>query len=334
MIKNFTALLFFILAFGLIESTNAQAIITQWNFNSVPPDASNSTGSVNSSVGAGSIANIGGTCATFASGSANGGSSDPATIDNTGWGLTGWPAQGTGNKTAGIMFSASTVGHENITVSFDLRHSNTGPRHIQFQYTANISAANPAWIDFALDTATGADTWFTRSYNLSAISALNNNPNAGFRVVAAFDPSGNGYVASTSTSDYATTGTWRFDMITIKGTSIGGDVNPPVAQSYQVTTATTSFIKFNEAVTPATATNVANYSFSPSLTITNTSLSASGDTLFLTHSPLMNGQPYNLTVSGVKDLAANTMATKSFNVVFNASVPNLVLQKSFIHLMI
>jgi len=325
--KIFTRFLLAAPLFILMQSSLAQTVITQWNFNSVPPDGATGTGTTNPSTGAGTIISIGGVTASFASGAATGGSSDPApAADNTGWGLTGWPAQGTNNKTAGIRFLASTVGHTGIRVTFDLRHSNTGPRHIQLQYTTDATAATPVWVDFAIVAATGGDAWFNnRSFDLSAITALNNNPSAGFRVVAAFDPVGTGYLASNPASSYATTGTWRFDMVTVSGTSFGGDVTPPVAQSFQVTSSTTSFIKFSEAVTTTTATNIGNYVFNPALIISSATLSATNDTVFLTHAPFADGLPYTLAVSGVKDLAMNTMANTNFNTVFNGSLPNLVI---------
>ncbi len=326
MLKTFTqSFLSIILLTTLATITYSQTVITQWNFNSVPPDGATATGSISPSTGAGTLVNTSGAAATFASGIAGNGSSDPAATDNTGWSLTGWPAQGTNNKTIGIRFAVSTAGHTGISVTFDLRHSNTGPRHLTLQYTTDVTAATPTWVDFATTTTTAGDTWFPRSYNLSAITALNNNANAGFRVVAAFDPAGTAYLPSNPASSYATTGTWRFDMVTVKGTSAGSDVTPPVAQSFQVTSATTSFIKFSEAVTGATATNLANYLFSPALTISNATLSATNDTVFLTHVPLVNGQPYTLAVSGVQDLALNTMANTNFNTVFNGSLPNLVI---------
>ncbi|MCU0321909.1 MAG: hypothetical protein MUE72_05790 [Chitinophagaceae bacterium] len=283
MTKKFTHLLLSIVLLVVGNNLTAQTTITQWNFNSNPPDASTSTGSTNASTGAGTITNIGGTVTSFASGTSNGGSSDPATTDNTGLGLTTWPAQGTNNKTAGIQFSTSTVGFTGIIVTFDLRHSNTGPRHIQFQYTLDVTATTPVWVDFATDSATGGDAWAARSYNLATIGALNNNANAGFRVVATFSPTTSGYIASNTSSNYATSGTWRFDMLTVRGTTSGADIIAPIAQSYQFTGATTSFIKFSEPVSNATATNIANYVFAPALSINTATLSTSGDTLFLTH---------------------------------------------------
>ncbi len=321
--KKITPFLAFAALLFCLQALHAQSTITQWNFNSNPPDASNSTGSLVASVGNGTIASVSITTTTFNSGT---GSSDIATTDNTGMGLSGFPAQGTGNKTAGIQFSASTVNNTNIVITFDLRHSNTGPRHFTVQYCTDITSTTPVWVDFAEDSTLAGDVFVNdRTYNFSSITALNNNANAGFRVVASFRPTTSTYVAATSTSNYAATGTWRFDMVTIKGTSSGSDVVAPVAQLLKTTSSTTSFIKFSEAVTSATASVVGNYVFNPALTVTNASLSATGDTVFLTHNSLVNGQPYSVSVSNVKDAAGNTMDTANFNTIFNASTPNLVI---------
>ncbi len=218
-----TPLLALAALFFSVQAIQAQTTITQWNFNSNPVDASNSTGSNTASIGSGTIASVNITTTTFNSGS---GSSDIATTDNTGMGLSGFPAQGTGNKTAGIQFSASTVGYENISLSFDLRHSNTGPKHFTVQYTTDVTATTPVWVDFVEDSTMAGDAFVNnRTYNLSSVAALNNNAKAGFRIVASYRPSTSTYVAATSTSNYATTGTWRFDMVTINGGAQKGTVS-------------------------------------------------------------------------------------------------------------
>ncbi len=326
MIKTFTKPALVLLTVCITQLLHAQTVITQWNFNSNPPDGSATTGSTNPSVGTGTLTSIGGLTPSFASGSSNGGSSDPATTDNTGLGLTNWPAQGTANKTAGIQFAAATTGFQSIQVTFDLRHSNTGPAHLQLQYTTNISATTPVWTDFQGNAATGGDTWFARTYDLSAITALNNNPNAGFRVVSAFAPSTTAYTAATSSSNYAPGGTWRFDMLTVKGnTAAPTDVTPPVATSFKVTSATTSYIRFNEPLLGSSVGNMVNYAFTPALTVNTATLSATGDTIFLNHAPLVNGQAYALNVTGVQDLAGNSMAATGFNALFNGTTSGLVI---------
>ncbi len=200
----------------LAHSTAFAGIITQWNFNSVPPDASTGTGTIIPSIGAGTASLIGGTTSTFASGTSNGGSSDLAG-DNSGWNTTTYPATTSGNKTAGTQYLTSTAGFTGITVSYDLRHSNTSSRFETLQYT--IDGTN--YIDAATFTGAAGDTWFNgRSVDLSTIPGVNNNPLFGIRVVSSFDPAGSSYVASNSGSNYATTGTWRFDMVTVSGTAV------------------------------------------------------------------------------------------------------------------
>jgi len=304
----------------------AQTTITQWNFNSNPPDASTSSGSSTPSTGSGSSSTIGGVTSSFASGTSNGGSSDPATTDNTGYGLTNFPASGAGNKTAGYQFAVSTAGYQNIQINFDLRHSNTGSRFFTVQYTTNVTVGSPTWVDFATDSTTAGDIWTNnRTYNFTSVTALNNDSHAAFRIVSAFSPTTGNYVAATSTSSYATTGTWRLDMFTVKGTSAGADTTKPIAQLMRVNSATQSYIKFNEKMRDTQVSVTANYSFTPALTVSAASLSASKDTVFLTHASLVNGQNYTVKVFGLKDSSGNTMDTATFTILHNGSTPKLVI---------
>lgn len=201
----------------LAHSVVVADIVTQWNFNgasatTVPGGALAPT----ASLGAGTASLIGGTTASFASGIANGGSSDPVTTspNNFGWNTTTYPGLGGANKTAGAQFLVSTVGFENITVSYDLRHSNTSSRFEQLQYTLD----GTTWIDSTLFDGPAGDTWFNgRSATLTSITGANENPSFGIRVVAAYDPNGSNFAASNAGSTYAG-GTWRFDMVTVSGT--------------------------------------------------------------------------------------------------------------------
>jgi hypothetical protein len=306
-------------------SVQAQTNISQWNFNSNPVDASTSTGSSTPSIGSGTSSVIGGVAASFASGASNGGSSDPATTDNTGYSLTTFPASGAGNKTAGYQFAVSTAGYQNIQINFDLRHSNTGSRFFTVQYTTNVTASSPVWIDFATDSTTAGDLWNNRTYNFTSVTALNNDSHAAFRIVSAFSPTTGNYVASSNTSSYATTGTWRLDMFTVKGTSAGSDTTKPIAQLMRVNSAIQSSIKFNEKMRDTQISVLTNYSFTPALSVTGASLSSSKDTVFLTHNSLVNGQNYTVKVFGLKDSSGNTMDTATFTILHNSSLPKLVI---------
>ena len=318
--------LFSFLLMLLCQQAAAQSTFTEWNFNSNPPDVSNSTGSTLPSVGTGTFTLIGGLTQAFSSGSANGGSSDPALTDNTGLQTSAFAAQGTNNKTCGIQFRVSTVGYQQIVLNYDLRHSNTSSRFEQVQYTTDITAPVPVWVDATMFDGNVGDTWFkNRTIDLSSVTALNNNPNAAFRVVSTFEPSTTAYAPTNISSSYAASGTWRFDMVEVKGQTTGNDITPPIAQSYYFKDATHSVIVLSEAVSNSTVTNLSNYSFSPVLTVTNSNLSISADSIFLEHAAFVDGTPYTLTVTSIQDLAGNTMNAATFNTIFNGLIPNLVI---------
>ncbi|MBA4261982.1 MAG: PEP-CTERM sorting domain-containing protein [Comamonadaceae bacterium] len=191
---------------------HAQAnVLAQWNFNSVTPDGNTGTGSTATSAGLGTVSLLGGVTGGFASGTANGGSSDPATTDNSGWQTTNYRAPGVGNKTAGAQFNVSTLGFEDVVVSYDLRHSNTSSRYEQFQYSLD----GTSFVDFITFDGNAGDTWFRRSVDLSGIAGADNNASFAFRVVSAFAPGTLAYAASNATSSYGAAGTWRFDMVTV-----------------------------------------------------------------------------------------------------------------------
>jgi len=207
----------------LLAASNAQAaIVTLWNFNSVTADDNTATGSLIPSIGSGSLSTLNVT-QSFASGAANGGSSDPATVDDSGLGITGFAAQATDNKLRGVQFNVSTLGFEDIVISYDLRHSNTSSRYEQFQYSLD----GTSFTDFALFDGNAGDTWFNnRTVDLSSITGADNNASFAFRVVSAFAPSTSQYAASANASNYATTGTWRFDMATVSGTAVAAIPEP------------------------------------------------------------------------------------------------------------
>lgn len=197
--------------------------ITQWNFNSVPSDATTSTGTKTPIIGAGTISLLNGvTNPGFNSGV---GSSDTSpAANNSGYQTETYAAQGAQDKLRGVQYNISTVGFQDITVNYDLRHSNTSSRYEQFQYS--LDGTN--FIDFALFDGNGGDTWFNRSVDLSSIAGAENNASFAFRVVATFAPATTSYVASRSTSTYAG-GTWRFDAVTVSGAAVAAVPEPESA---------------------------------------------------------------------------------------------------------
>jgi hypothetical protein len=188
-------------AAALTVAANA-ALVTQWNFEAQ---------TLNASTGTGTASLVGGVTNTFATGF--GGSGTFAL--NT----TGYAAQSTGDRTRGVQFSSSTSGYDSIVIEWNERHSNTAANTVAVFATAD----GTNWTEVQVFTFTPAasgtgDAWYQRSVTLGAEYA--NTANFGFRVLAAFDPTAGTYLASRSTSTYATTGTLRFDDVTINGTLI------------------------------------------------------------------------------------------------------------------
>lgn len=229
------------LAIALFFSCNSwgQTIITQWNFNGAS-DVTVPGGVLSpaAATGTGTALKVGDITPTFASGIASGGSSDPVITspNNFGWHTTNYAALGTENKQRGVQFNVSTVGFQGITFKFDQRLSNSSNNTYVVQYTTDISAVNPEWIDAQTFTqpqgiggSTGGDVWHNmRTVDLSTVTGLNNNANAAFRIVSAFDPNTGNYLSSSSVDNkakpvtYATTGTVRYDMVTISANVVLG----------------------------------------------------------------------------------------------------------------
>lgn len=235
---NYTV--FRIVALALLFTCNSwgQTTLAQWNFNG--PDAASVPGGGTSplpATGSGTIGLVGSvaTSATpFASGLGNTAnptpSSDPVanTSTNLAWAITNYPALGTGNKQNGIQINVSTIGYADITFRFDQRLSNKAGNTYVVQYTTDRTAVTPVWIDAQTFTFTPADTgtgdlWYNlRTIDLSAVTALDNNANAAFRVVAAFDPITGDYLAAKFGSIYDGLGITRFDMVTVSASTTLG----------------------------------------------------------------------------------------------------------------
>jgi hypothetical protein len=181
--------------------------LAQWGFNdtnapltSPPPTAGTGTASL-----------LNGVTATFAGGV----SSDPGGT-NEAWNTATYPPQGTSNKTAGVQFNVSTLGYQNILLSWNERHSPTGSKYIRLQYSTN----GTAFTDLDLNTISTDGTFFLFTRDLSALPAVNNNASFAFRIVSDFESDANlDYVGTTS--GYSASGTIRFDLVSVYGNSVG-----------------------------------------------------------------------------------------------------------------
>jgi endonuclease/exonuclease/phosphatase family metal-dependent hydrolase len=197
-------------------------VFAQWNFNSITPDGNTTTGTTAPSVGSGTASMVGGVTANgtgFATGDTT---LDPAgSTDNSAWNTTTYPASGN-NKTAGAQFAVSTAGIQNIVVSWSQQSSKTGGKYFRLQFSTN-SGVN--FVDFpAAAILPLATNFYAFTNDLSAMPGVSNNSNFVFRIVAEFQSTATGsgsaaYVAANSGSTYASSGTTRFDMVTISGIS-------------------------------------------------------------------------------------------------------------------
>ncbi len=103
------------------------------------------------------------------------------------------------------------------------------------------------------------------------------------------------------------------------------DLIPPLAVSATLNSPTEIVIEFNEPIDATTASNVANYTFTPALTV-NTATPQFSDSVVLDVAPLTDGVVYTLDILGVEDTAGNAMTTpSSFELVYNGTTPALVI---------
>ncbi|MGC3959991.1 MAG: PEP-CTERM sorting domain-containing protein [Verrucomicrobiota bacterium] len=118
-----------------------------------------------------------------------------------------------------MQFNVSTLGYTDIKLSFDIRHSNTSSRYERVQYS--LDGVN--FLDSLGFTGAAGDTWFnSRTVDLTGIAGVANNANFAFRIVSEWESTATGsganaFLASNTSSSYAASGTWRFDMVTIAG---------------------------------------------------------------------------------------------------------------------
>jgi T5SS/PEP-CTERM-associated repeat protein len=119
------------------------------------------------------------------------------------------------------QYRVNTVGLEKIALEFQQISSSSGPRDFQLQYSTDGSSfvdfgapyavranANPAWNTLS---PSGLDSF---SFDLSAISSVNNQANLYLRLVVDSDQSSIGAIS--------TGGTSRLDNVTISGSRIAG----------------------------------------------------------------------------------------------------------------
>lgn len=233
-----TRIYFLLLIFcGLWSHADAQNTLVQWNFNSAVPDNNTATGDTLPSTGSGTLQRMGGVTWTFASGTGGG---DVVSADNSAINLASFPASPAVNpQTAGMQINFNSTGYSNLVLAFSHRPSSSSANTMVIQYNLNRNAGT--WVNFRSiriePTASSGNTFYFRSIDLSAVAGLNNNALAAIRIVSDVDSVTGSYRPSTSTSTYATNGTWRFDVLRITD---GGGTVVPTSIAFQTAQATVS----------------------------------------------------------------------------------------------
>jgi len=173
--------------------------IVAWNFESE---------TVAPSQGAGVISLIGGiveSSPAFPQGSGGAGTFS--------YSSTGYPAQGTDSGTAGFLFELSTLGYEDVTVSFERRGSNTASAWEQYEFSTDGGAT---WTVVGNNDGATENGW-PGVITVSLPAEANDAADLSFRIVSIFEPSTSEYAPIGATSNYGTGGTWRVDNVMFIG---------------------------------------------------------------------------------------------------------------------
>lgn len=159
---------------------------------------------------------------------------------NTG---NGW-TDASGIGTQGAKFSVSTVGYNNIQLTFDISATKAGEGLFQVEYTTDGVIWSNAVLTYApnpnlvlsnstpgtgtnglvigsyfsmVETGTYAQVWYTNvTANLSGIPAANNNPNFAVEIVNA--GMGTNCPSASGTALNNTSGNWSIDNVALSGT--------------------------------------------------------------------------------------------------------------------
>jgi len=190
---NLCAVLVLFIAFVNVQADE----IAVWNFNNSDMNVSHGNGTLTSNF---NVANI-----LFAAGTSN----NARLGDAAGQALSLQGGTGTANNGRNITFNVSTLGFSDIIVSFATQGSGTGFNSNQFQYSLDGVTFLNFDSPYIPAAAFGA---VPLVFTLTSIAALNNNPNAAFRIVF------NGAASATGNN--------RIDNIVVEGSPTASTAVP------------------------------------------------------------------------------------------------------------
>lgn len=264
-----------IMQLGVLTANITPIALAIWTYEPLQGTASNPTpniGSGSSSV-EGSMTGAGtGTGMNTATGCG------AQTSGTTAWAI-GTANPGSLNESSGVRFNTSTVGYTNIRFTWEQRWSNTATNTVRLQYTLDgttwnnfdMTDQNTTYCLGALNNGrfeanTTGDQFRRISVNLSAIQAVNDNPNFGVRLVAAHYQNTGQFRQTATPASVASAGTWRFDNV--KFESYPGDaplsplVNLSVSANNGYESESTQIIITATASAPVTGHQTVNLSIS------------------------------------------------------------------------
>lgn len=304
-------LLVLITTVGLTSGLRAD-IITLWNFNSPTNDAVFTTGTQVPAIGVGTITNIGsGLLGSFGNppGGGQTATSDTNTTDNSAYRMGTFPAQGTGNKTAGLQFFVSTLGFEGIQVVFDQENSATASKYWRVQYTTN----GTTWTDHVVLESLGGTpgtAWIkARVVDFSTIAGVKNNSNFGVRYLSEWISSALGTGTDTyagNAGGYSQAGTLWVDMVTVTGSILDtNNIDPTItAISNQTASANQTIgpipITVGDVETPSASLNLTYTASNPSL-FSSVTFGGSGSDRTITLVPTANQSGFSSVTVTVFD---------------------------------
>ncbi len=184
----------------LVAVGSVQAQIAQWTFDSLSFSASNTNSTslfnVPADVGSGTASSTHATSSVFSTPSGNG---SAESVSATRWTVGDY-----------WQFQTSTLGDSGIQVSWDQTGSSSGPGRGLLLYSTDGSTFTPVGSDYTiLENGTPHTTWggvtrsafYTFTYDLSAITVLNNAPTVYFRLADDSTISTGGGTAGTAGTD-------------------------------------------------------------------------------------------------------------------------------------
>ncbi|MBI3345598.1 MAG: PEP-CTERM sorting domain-containing protein [Burkholderiales bacterium] len=210
-----------LLALAVLAVASAQAhadTVALWDY-STTPTTTKQTQSANGA----SFATVGGVTTSFV-----GGVSNQALNTSTYGAPTTTPS-----GTRGVQFNVDTSGYMDIVLTFAQRDSATASAWTTLQYTVDGSLWSTAK-NFQMPNGGSNPSFVTGlTYDFSSISAVDNNPLFGIRLLAIFAPGTSGYVAANAStgSQFGSAGTIRYDNVLFSGTALP-DVPAPIPEPH------------------------------------------------------------------------------------------------------